>query len=71
MQPDTPLQLGSIGKQFVATAVMMLVAQGKADLDESLRHYFSEGPESWAPKIISKITHKMTTLYLTGKWRSL
>jgi CubicO group peptidase (beta-lactamase class C family) len=29
VQPDTVFQSGSIGKQFVATAVMMLVEEAK------------------------------------------
>jgi len=47
MRPDTLMQSGSVGKQFTATAIMILVEQGKVGLEDSIRKYFPEGPESW------------------------
>lgn len=47
VQPDTVFQSGSVGKQFVATAVMMLVEDGKVGLDDSVRKYFPDAPETW------------------------
>lgn len=47
VKPETIFQSGSVGKQFTATAIMMLVEEGKIGLDDSLRKYFSEAPESW------------------------
>ena len=47
VKPETMFQSGSIGKQFTATAVMMLVEDGKIDLDEKIAKYLSEVPESW------------------------
>ncbi|MCG8462206.1 MAG: beta-lactamase family protein, partial [Holophagales bacterium] len=44
--------LGSISKQFTATAVMLLVEDGKADLDEPVSRYVPNLPESWAPVTI-------------------
>ena len=35
--PETVFQIGSIGKQFVATAIMLLVEQGKIDLEAGPR----------------------------------
>jgi CubicO group peptidase (beta-lactamase class C family) len=43
----TLMQSGSVGKQFVATAIMMLVEQGKISLDDSVTKYFPDAPESW------------------------
>jgi CubicO group peptidase (beta-lactamase class C family) len=40
--PETIFQVGSITKTFVATAVMVLVEQGKLALDEPLRSYLPE-----------------------------
>src|SRR5271156_5201986 len=40
-------QLGSIGKQFVSAAIMMLVEQRKIGLDDGLTKYFSNAPKSW------------------------
>jgi CubicO group peptidase (beta-lactamase class C family) len=45
--PQTIFQSGSVGKQFTATAVMMLVEAGKIGLDDPLTHYFPQGPEWW------------------------
>jgi CubicO group peptidase (beta-lactamase class C family) len=47
VKPATIFQSGSIGKQFTATAIMMLVQAGKMGLDDSLPKYFSDAPASW------------------------
>lgn len=44
---DTVYQSGSVGKQFTATLVMMLVEEGKLKLDESIRTYMPEAPATW------------------------
>lgn len=46
-KPETIFQSGSVGKQFTATAVMMLAEAGKIGLDDALTHYFPEAPSSW------------------------
>jgi CubicO group peptidase (beta-lactamase class C family) len=38
-----------VGKQFVATAVMLLVEEGKVNLDASLTEYFPDAPARWQP----------------------
>lgn len=45
--PDTIFQSGSMGKQFTATAIMMLVEEGKLSLDDSIAKYFSGAPADW------------------------
>jgi CubicO group peptidase (beta-lactamase class C family) len=45
--PDTFFESGSIGKQFTATAVMMLVEEGKIGLDDKITKYFPDAPASW------------------------
>jgi CubicO group peptidase (beta-lactamase class C family) len=47
VKPETIFQSGSVGKQFTATAVMMLVEEGKISLDDSINKYFTDAPESW------------------------
>jgi CubicO group peptidase (beta-lactamase class C family) len=47
--PTTLMQSASVGKQFAATAVMMLVEQGKVSLDDSIVTYFPDAPSSWKP----------------------
>ena len=47
-KPETVYQSGSMGKQFTATAVMMLVEEGKMGLDDKINKYFPDSPESWS-----------------------
>jgi len=44
VKPETLFQSGSIGKQFTATAVMMLVEEGKIGLEDPLTKYFPDAP---------------------------
>ena len=46
-KPETVYQSGSVGKQFTATAVMMLVEEGKIRLDDPLTKYFKDAPATW------------------------
>jgi CubicO group peptidase (beta-lactamase class C family) len=46
-RPDTVYQIGSIGKQFTAVAVMMLANEHKLDLDDPLSKYLPEVPANW------------------------
>jgi CubicO group peptidase (beta-lactamase class C family) len=58
VKPETVFQSGSIGKQFTATAVMMLVEEGKLSLDDSIAKYFPDAPASWQSiKIRNLLTH--------------
>src|SRR5271155_2886965 len=45
VKPDTLFQSGSVGKQFAATAVMMLVEAGKVGLDDPVQKYFPDAPD--------------------------
>ena len=47
VHPDTLFQTGTVGMQFTAVAVMLLVEDGKLRLDESVRTYLPEAPKSW------------------------
>jgi len=47
VKPETVFQSGSMGKQFTATAVMMLVEEGKVGLDDPLTKYFPDAPAAW------------------------
>src|SRR5262245_47454101 len=40
--PDTLMQVGSISKTFTGTLMMMLVEQGKVDLDTPVRKYIKD-----------------------------
>jgi CubicO group peptidase (beta-lactamase class C family) len=47
VKPETIFQSGSVGKQFTATAVMILVEEGKIKLDDSISKYLDNTPKSW------------------------
>jgi CubicO group peptidase (beta-lactamase class C family) len=47
VKPETIFQSGSVGKQFTATAVMMLVEEGKVGLEDPLTKYFPDAPATW------------------------
>jgi CubicO group peptidase (beta-lactamase class C family) len=47
VRPETVFQSGSVGKQFTATAVMMLVEEGKIGLEDHVSKYLTNAPLSW------------------------
>jgi CubicO group peptidase (beta-lactamase class C family) len=58
VKPETLFQSGSVGKQFVSMAIMMLVEEGKVNLDDGVTKYFPDAPESWRPiKLKNLLTH--------------
>lgn len=47
VSPETVFQSGSVGKQFTATLTMMLVEEGRLELDAPIAKYLPELPKSW------------------------
>lgn len=47
--PESVFQSASVGKQFTALAIMLLVENKLLAVDESIRTYFPDSPESWQP----------------------
>lgn len=47
VKPETIFQSGSVGKQFTATLVIMLVEEGKLKLDDSIGKHFPEAKGAW------------------------
>jgi CubicO group peptidase (beta-lactamase class C family) len=45
----TVFQSGSVGKQFTAAAVMLLVEDGRLGLDDPIVTFFDDAPASWSP----------------------
>jgi CubicO group peptidase (beta-lactamase class C family) len=60
--PDSIFHSGSTGKMFTAAAVLLLVQQGHLGLDEPVRRYLTEGPESWAAMTIRQLLTMMSGL---------
>jgi D-alanyl-D-alanine carboxypeptidase len=46
---DTLYQIASVSKQFTATAIMLLVEEGKLTLDDPITDYFPDAPAIWQP----------------------
>jgi D-alanyl-D-alanine carboxypeptidase len=44
---QTVFQTGSVGKQFTAALVLLLVRDGKLTLDDPITKHLSDAPESW------------------------
>lgn len=55
VKPETVFQSGSVGKQFTATAVMLLVEEGKIGLNDPLSKYFAGGPDWWKEVTIREL----------------
>jgi len=47
VNPETVFQSGSVGKQFTATAVMMLAEENKIGLEDPLTKFFPDAPARW------------------------
>lgn len=58
VRADTVFESGSLAKQFTATAVMMLLEQGRISLDDSIARYFPDAPKTWRPiRIKNLLSH--------------
>jgi CubicO group peptidase (beta-lactamase class C family) len=67
VSPQTIFQSGSMGKQFTATGVMMLVEEGKIRLDDKVAQYFPGAPETWTRMTIRNLlTHTSGIKSYTG-----
>lgn len=58
---NTVFRIGSISKQFVATAIMMLVEEGKLNLDDLVGKYLDGTPRRW-----KKITIRHLLTHTSG-----
>ncbi len=61
VKPETIFQSGSVGKQFAATAVMMLIADGKLALDDPITKHLKDAPAAW-----EKITVRHLLTHTSG-----
>lgn len=59
--PQSVFQLGSIGKQFTAVAIMLLANEHRLDLDDPLSKYLPEVPDSW-----HKVTLRLILSHQSG-----
>jgi CubicO group peptidase (beta-lactamase class C family) len=70
--PKTVYQIGSIGKQFTAVAVMKLADEHRLDLDDPLSKYLPEVPPSWGRVTLRRmLTHQSGIPQFTTPQRQL
>ncbi|MGH7469712.1 MAG: serine hydrolase domain-containing protein [Longimicrobiales bacterium] len=46
--PNTVFKIGSVSKQFLATGIMLLVQDGRVQLDDQLSKYITDTPATWS-----------------------
>lgn len=54
---QTIFRIGSVSKQFAAAAVMLLVQDGRLNLDQRFAHYFPVAPPAWQDITIRQLLH--------------
>ncbi len=55
--PHTSFEIGSMSKQFTATAVLLLAEDGKLSLDDDVRKYIPELPDYGHPITLRQLLH--------------
>src|SRR5688572_4268321 len=55
---ETVFEIGSVSKQMTAAGIMLLVEDGKVDLDAPISTYLPNTPEAWKPVTVRHLlTH--------------
>ena len=68
LTPETPMRLGSITKQFTATAILLLVDEGKIKLDDDITAYLPDYPTHGKTITVEHLlTHTSGIVSFTGK----
>ncbi|MEQ2005221.1 MAG: serine hydrolase domain-containing protein [Limisphaerales bacterium] len=55
VQAETVFRIASVGKQFIATGIMLLVEEGKLGLEERLDKLIEDVPAAWAPLTVRQL----------------
>ena len=61
--PDTAYDIGSIGKLFTQTAVLLLVEQGKLSLDDTVGRHLKDFPNK---AVAEKVTVRQLAMHTSG-----
>jgi CubicO group peptidase (beta-lactamase class C family) len=54
---DTKFRIGSVTKQFTAVLILMLVEEGKVELDAPIKTYLPNSPASWDKVTVRHLLH--------------
>jgi len=52
---DSVFEIGSVSKQFTATALLMLVDEGRLSLDDRIDKFIADLPEDWRPVTLRQL----------------
>jgi CubicO group peptidase (beta-lactamase class C family) len=64
---ETVFEIGSVSKQITAAAIMLLVEEGKINLDEKISKYLTTAPETWKNVTVRNLlTHTSGIKSYTG-----
>ncbi|MEO6589009.1 MAG: serine hydrolase domain-containing protein [Pyrinomonadaceae bacterium] len=64
---ETVFEIGSVSKQITAAAIMLLVEEGKINLDEKISKYLPSAPETWKNVTVRNLlTHTSGIKSYTG-----
>jgi D-alanyl-D-alanine carboxypeptidase len=70
--PDTVFELASLTKQFTATAIMLMVEEGRVKLDDPISQYLPNSPDRWKGITIRHLlTHTGGLASLENGFKSL
>jgi D-alanyl-D-alanine carboxypeptidase len=67
---DTKFPIGSVSKQFTAAAVMLLVEDGKLDLDAPIRQYLPDLPPTWQPLTLRQLLSHTSGISEDNAWKA-
>jgi D-alanyl-D-alanine carboxypeptidase len=71
VSPDTKFPIGSITKPFTAMAIMMLVEEGRVDLDKPISQYLSDLPPEWQPLTLRQLLSHTAGLSEDYAWQKI
>jgi D-alanyl-D-alanine carboxypeptidase len=67
---NTAFPIGSVSKQFTAAAVMLLVEDGKLDLDQPISQYLSDLPATWKPLTVRQLLNHTSGISEENAWKA-
>jgi D-alanyl-D-alanine carboxypeptidase len=67
---NTRFPIGSVSKQFTATAVMLLVEDGKLDLDAPIGQYLIDLPAQWQPLTLRQLLNHTSGISEENAWKA-
>lgn len=59
-QVNSAFEIGSLSKQFAAVAILMLVQEGKVDLEAKMGELLPDLPEEWRDATLDQVLHHMS-----------